>query len=362
MYMARDSKRIFADILANSKNSKGTWRAINLLTNKHPPANISTTTGIFPDDLNHFCSVASKVIKTEISPSNEVTVLEQYCTETSSHKASTLPFMTVRGVYKSVCHLKQSNTKGTDCVSWHFLLLKLLHIYIYIYYNLCIDKNAFSQAFKEAKVIPLFTSGDKSDPSNFRPISILPILSQPIEKHTNQHFIEHFLVNDLFCQKQSGFRPNHSCPTALTELIDTWLSEININQVCGALLIDFAKDFDVINHDLLLRNLTLYGLSANTLSLICSFLNSRLQKDSLKEKQSDFKTVLFGVPLGSVLGPLLFSIYKNDLPLHVPSAKCGMLADDTTIHASGQDVPAITFVLQSCISDVVEWTHLNHVP
>ena len=130
--MARDSKRIFADILANSKNSKGTWRAINLLTNKHPPANISTTTGIFPDDLNHFCSVASKVIKTEISPSNEVTVLEQYCTETSSHKASTLPFMTVREVYKSVCHLKQSNTKGTDCVSWHFLLLKLLHIYIYI--------------------------------------------------------------------------------------------------------------------------------------------------------------------------------------------------------------------------------------
>ena len=164
----------------------------------------------------------------------------------------------------------------------------------------------------------------------------------------------------MFYQKQSGFRPNHSCHTALTELIDTWLSEININKLCGALFIDFAKAFDVINHDLLLRKLTLYGLSANTLSLICSFLNSRLQKVSLKDNQSDFKTVLYGVPQGSVLGPLLFSIYINDLPLHVPSAKCDMLADDTTIHTSGQDVPAITTVLQSCLSDV-EWTHLNHM-
>ena len=138
---------------------------------------------------------------------------------------------------------------------------------LYIY-NLCIDKNTFPQVFKEAKVIPLFKSGNKSDPSNFRPISILPILSKPLEKHINEHVMKHFLVNDLFYQKQSGFRPNHSCHTALTELIDTWLSEININNLCGALFIDFAKAFDVINHDLLLRKLTLYGLSASTLSLV----------------------------------------------------------------------------------------------
>ena len=175
--------------------------------------------------------------------------------------------------------------------------------------------------------------------------------------------MKHFLANDLFYQKQSGFRPNHSCHTTLTELVGTWLSlsKISINKLCGALFIDFAKAFDVINHDLLLRKLTLYGLSANTLSLICSFLNSRLRKVSLKDNQSDFKTVLFGVPQGSVLGPLLFSIYINDLPLHIPSAQCDMLADDTTIHTSGQDVPAITFVLQSCLSDVVEWAHLNHM-
>ena len=96
-------------------------------------------------------------------------------------------------------------------------------------------------------------------------------------------------------------------------------------------------------------------------SLICSFLNSRLQKVSLNDNKSDFKIVLFGVPQGSVLVPLLFSIYINDLTLHIPSAQCDMLADDTTNHTSGQDVPAITSVLQSCLSDVAEWTHLNHM-
>ena len=173
--------------------------------------------------------------------------------------------------------------------------------------------------------------------------------------------MKHFLINDLFYQKQSGFRPNHSCHTTLAELIDTWLSEININKLCGALFIDFTKAFGVIKHDLLLRKLTLYGLSANTLSLIGSFLNSRLKKVSLKDNQSDFKAFLFGVPQGSVLGPLLFPICINDLLLHIPSAQCDMLADDTTINISGQGVPAVTSILHSYLSDVVEWTHLNHM-
>ena len=110
------------------------------------------------------------------------------------------------------------------------------------------------------------------------------------------HDLAFFFLMTCFYQKQSGFRPNHSCYTAVTELVDTWLSQTNVNKLCGALFMDLVKAFDVINHDLLLRKLTLYGLSANTLSLICSFLNSRLQKVSLKDKQSDFKQFYLEFP------------------------------------------------------------------
>ena len=108
------------------------------------------------------------MIKTDNSPSNELTVLEQYCTEKISHEANALPFMTVKEEYKSLCHLKQSNTKGTDGLDGKILRLSapfIAETLTYIY-NLCIDKNTFPQVFKEAKVIPLFKSGDKSNPSN----------------------------------------------------------------------------------------------------------------------------------------------------------------------------------------------------
>ena len=101
IYVIRNSKKhFFADILTNSKNSKDTWRAINLLTNKHAPANSSTTSGISPNDLNnHFCSVASKLIKTDNSPINQLTLLEQYCTEKISHEAVSYTHLTLPTSY-----------------------------------------------------------------------------------------------------------------------------------------------------------------------------------------------------------------------------------------------------------------------
>ena len=78
--------------------------------------------------------------------------------------------------------------------------------------------------------------------------------------------MKHFLTNDLLHKNQSGFRPNHSCHTALTELIDAWLSDVNLNKLCGALFIDFAKAFDVISHNLLLKKMNLYGLTTDTLT------------------------------------------------------------------------------------------------
>ena len=107
--------------------------------------------------------------------------------------------------------------------------------------------------------------------------------------------------------------------------------------------------------------MNLYRLATDTLTLIKSFLSDRRQVVYVKGKELKVKSVIFGVPQGSVLGHLLFSICINDLPLHISSGRCDVLADDTTIHTSGTDVPTIVATLQSCVSDIVEWTHLNHM-
>ena len=125
-------------------------------------------------------------------------------------------------------------------------------------YNLCIQNCYVPAAFKQARVIPLFKSGKSSHASNYRPISVLSAVSKPFEKHINKHILAHFNKNSLVHPNQSRFRENHSCHTALTSFVDQWLSSINDKKNCGVLFVNFAKAFDVIDHDLLLRKLAFF--------------------------------------------------------------------------------------------------------
>ena len=225
---------------------------------------------------------------------------------------------------------------------------------------MCIDKNHFPLQFKQAKVIPIFKSGDPQTPSNYRPISILSWLTKPLEKHINKHLLAHFEKNNLLHQDQSGFRANHSCHTALTQLIEKCYYNINNNEFTGLLFVDFAKAFDVINHSLLLKKLTLYQLAPEFLELIASFLADRHQQVLVQTQISTSLPVKFGVPQGSILGPILFSIYINDLPLYL-SCSSEIFADDTTLDSSDKTPENLVCKLQMSIAELTNWTDLNHM-
>ena len=138
------------------------------------------------------------------------------------------------------------------------LLLLLLLPYIaetltYIY-NLCIQKNVFPTAFKIAKVIPLpKTKTISTDLNDYRPVSILSVLTKPLERHIHKHLTDFLETHQLFHSFQSGFRCGHSCQTAVTRLTDTWLSAFNNRQMSGAVFLDFRKAFDLVHHDILLK-------------------------------------------------------------------------------------------------------------
>ena len=175
-----------------------------------------------------------------------------------------------------------------------------------------------------------------------------------------KHLTSHISKYDLIDIHQSGFRQYHSCHTTLTNRVDKWLTNINENKFTGVLFIDFAKAFDVLDHDLLFRKLELYNFSKPLLSLLKSFLTNRMHAVSVNNTLSGFLKQNFGVPQGSVLGPLLFSLYINDLPLYIKSS-CELFADDTTIYSCNSDLVQLSNSLQESVNKLIKWTEYNHM-
>jgi exonuclease III len=359
----REKKKYYKDLLSTKSNPKTVWKAINKLTNK----SASTKSGVIKDisaqELNnHFTTIADTLITTDQSKSNDLEALTAFCSNKNITSDLNIPFMTVFEVYHYLTHLKESKARGLDGLDTEILKLSaptITDTLTYIY-NICLEKGYFPNALKKAKIIPIHKSGNTSDPTNYRPISILSVLSKPLEKHIHKHTLKHVDDNKLMLSNQSGFRKGHSCHTSLISLVDQLLKNINHNEYCGVLFIDFKKAFDVIDHDLLIRKLSRYGFSMHTLNLIHSYLTNRQQCVTTSTSTSDLKTLKYGVPQGSVLGPLLFTLYINDLPLYI-QADIEMFADDTTIHTSNVNLKQLMPSLQQSANTLMKWTELNHM-
>ena len=215
--------------------------------------------------------------------------------------------------------------------------------------NSCISQGVFPDKLKFACVTPLFKSGTRDDPNNYRPISILPTLSKIFERHIANQLKQYLKENELLYYRQSGFRENHSCQTALIRLIDDWLSDIDNGKLIGTVYLDFRKAFDMVDHEILLHKLRLYHFSDKAYNLFESYLNNRYQIVKNGSFQSDPKLIVSGVPQGSILGPLLFLLFVNDLPLCIDKSNIDMYADDATLHKSLTSVSQVKSALQNDI-------------
>ena len=221
----------------------------------------------------------------------------------------------------------------------------------------------FPEQWKIAQVTPLHKEGVRNDINNYRPISILPTLSKILEKHVANSLLEFLRDNNLIYNLQSAFRTGHSTETALIRLTDEILLNMDKDEVTGLVFIDFRNAFDTIDHKLLLRKLSVYGASVSAVSWIQSYLSNRKQFIKLGNQSSELLPIKQGVPQGSILGPVLFLLFVNDMPLNISKSTLDIYADDTTISssASWKEIPKLQEAILEDLQKVEKWSRTNNM-
>lgn len=372
-YLVRQAKKsLFSDLIAKSKDTGPIWRAMNEITHKSRNQSNPFFTHS-PDSFNdHFLSVTDSIkqpAQNSLDVDNKTeydaqTLLRNFChNKLKATNSAEIPEIAVHEVGAIISKMKNKKSMGLDNITSTLLKLSLpytVESLTYVY-NLCIKQSKFPTALKIAKVIPIPKSKDSSSPNNCRPISLLSVISKPLEKHIQKNLLEFVETHELFHPFQSGFRKYHSCTTAITRLCDTWLSAINKTKLVGAVFLDIKKAFDCVDHTLLLSKLEQYFQNDKTTAILKSYLEDRVQRVFLNGKYSKVGAVRSGVPQGSVLGPLLFGLYINDLPLNIKdkTVVCDLFADDSTLHTNSSNLNTINSSLQNSVHDVNNWCRHN---
>ena len=259
-------------------------------------------------------------------------------------------------VKKKLSNIKTSKSPGIDCI--HPLMLKEcsdeLADPLAKLFNLSIKEEEVPEMWRKALVAPLFKKGEKHKSSNYRPVSLTVIICKLLETFVRDKIMSHIELNNFFSEHQHGFRARHSCVTQLIEVIEHWTEILEQGGSIDCIYLDFAKAFDTVPHQRLLKKLSAYGIRGNILGWIRSFLSNRQQKVKVGSSCSDWVQVKSGIRQGSVLGPTLFLIYINDLP-EVVSNVVKLFADDTKIYRNITDSSDMDS-LQQDINNLQTWS------
>ncbi|NQY44078.1 MAG: reverse transcriptase family protein, partial [Legionellales bacterium] len=226
-------------------------------------------------------------------------------------------------------------------------------------FNKSFQLGQFPDKMKVAKVIPIHKADSKMVSSNYRPISLLSIISKKIEKVMYSRIINFLKKYNILFKHQYGFQQNKSTEHAVLGILSKIIEAFENKENPCCIFLDFAKAFDTVNHDILLNKLYYYGIRGNILSWFESYLKERKQCVQVGNSISDLELVTCGVPQGSVLGPLLFLIYINDIPNSSKVLYFHLFADDTSLFLSHKDINKLEELLNHELDNISNWLKAN---
>ena len=227
--------------------------------------------------------------------------------------------------------------------------------------NEAVKQCVFPQILKKGIITPIFKDGDNKQVSNYRPITVLPLLSKIFERYIASRLTTYFDKYSIISPQQYGFQKGRSTTDAMINLTEHIYSALNDRQHNCTVLIDFKKAFDTVNHEILIKKLHHYGIRGDPLKLLTSYLYNRKQAVKISSTISNEKTVTIGVPQGSVLGPLLFLLYVNDLPNASQRLKSILFADDTTLSMNGHNHENLIANVNTELDTIKDWTQANRL-
>ena len=353
-----------------SSNMRSRWNLINSLLNRNctrKKIKILLMNGTtFSNDFDiaekfnsFFCSVAQNLrdaLPPEITPAHTFINSELPCRlkfkQITSHDCE-----------RVINQLKNSKT-GIDSIPVH--LVKRFRTTIAQPLSLLINESfkngSFPDKFKLARVTAIFKKGDETNCSNYRPISSLPIFSKIIEKLVVIQLMEYNNLNSILSENQFGFQRNISTSDAVISLTEYLYQGLDNRDHNVNILIDLAKAFDTVDIPILLMKLKYYGIRGVELEWFRCYLENRRQFVSVNGVQSSISSISYGIPQGSVLGPILFLFYINDLPKVIcNSSKLTLFADDTTISISHQDQSVLISESNSQLEKIHSWCLSNRL-
>jgi exonuclease III len=352
------TKQNFFKKLLMNKSSKIVWKTINKIL--HPnPKNIN----VDPDAINQFFNdTATRTTGKNVSPRYVIDNMIQNLAE--QPESFHLHPVTYKEVMTAIRSLRLDSSTGPDNIPAkyvknvaEFIVSPITHIL-----NCCIDSSTFPEQWKISRICPIPKNNNPTDLVDYRPISVLPILSKVFERLILNQITEYIESKAVYHQEQSGFRKGHSTTTILHKLKDDILTTMKKGEVTLSIFADFSKAFDTVDYPTLINRLNNLGFSKKFIKLINDYLTNRYQFVQIDDKASRKLSVKFGVPQGSILGPVLFNLYVTQLSSNGSSTYL-QYADDTTLlrHTKPKALNETIESMQKEMDSIFQWSTKNNL-